>query len=261
MSLFERDAHRISKLFETSAKTEFDRDFFGNVEAMGAVRLVNVKSKLFRRDDDLNIFEYLYTLCELVTELPLFEAENGHDLIYAVLSLAKDTEGRIKAKAESDTEANTNTNAGGLTNLEASNNADGPTNLEASNNADSPSNLEASNNVDGPTNMEASISSLKSVDSFKSAPSRNPSIYSFDALKPDVTKSRRPSILITEADLAYPRKEALKRGVVNRWRQNTKKREFIVDYKQPFYNVCRQFLDFAFRDAAGNNNLDILCRP
>lgn len=91
VALFEREAARIAKIFHGSEKAEYDPEFFGDVQAMGATRLVRAKSKLFRRDDANNIIEYKYGLSDLVRDLSSFETSYPHDTIYAILSLARDT--------------------------------------------------------------------------------------------------------------------------------------------------------------------------
>ena len=57
------------------------------------------------------------------------------------------------------------------------------------------------------------------------------------------------------------RRERLARATVNKLRgrlQPERHRVFNVDYDQPFFNVCKQFLDFTLPKT---KDLDILCRP
>lgn len=58
--------------------------------ALGAVLLVGVLSNCFNRKKDGSI-EALFNLESVVSDLPLFEATEPRDTIYALLSLAKDT--------------------------------------------------------------------------------------------------------------------------------------------------------------------------
>ena len=85
----------IQKLFRQSSAFGNQQDYLGDVSALGASRLVNASSDLFRKSDDGVIQEHLQTLEALVANLSLFEAKEPHDTIYAILSLAQDTGNRF----------------------------------------------------------------------------------------------------------------------------------------------------------------------
>lgn len=91
VALFGSRYHQIRELFKAS--TEFGNHFYhlGDVTALGAHRLVDESSNLFRKSDDGVIQEHLYSLEHLVSTLSPFQATNPRDTIYAVLSLAEDT--------------------------------------------------------------------------------------------------------------------------------------------------------------------------
>jgi hypothetical protein len=91
VALFGSRYHQIRELFKASA--EFGNHFYhlGDVTALGAHRLVDESSNLFRKSDDGVIQEHLYSLEHLVSTLSPFQAANPRDTIYAVLSLAEDT--------------------------------------------------------------------------------------------------------------------------------------------------------------------------
>lgn len=91
VALFGSRYHQIRELFKASA--EFGHHFYhlGDVTALGAHRLVDESSNLFRKSDDGVIQEHLYSLEHLVSTLSPFQATNPRDTIYAVLSLAEDT--------------------------------------------------------------------------------------------------------------------------------------------------------------------------
>jgi hypothetical protein len=91
VALFGSRYHQIRELFKASA--EFGHHFYhlGDVTALGAHRLVDESSNLFRKSDDGAIQEHLYSLEHLVSTLSPFQATNPRDTIYAVLSLAEDT--------------------------------------------------------------------------------------------------------------------------------------------------------------------------
>lgn len=91
VSLFDRDAARLSGYYKGSEEANYDHDFFGDVAQMGATRLVHLKGDLFRLDEHGHITERRSKLAELVSNLWSFDAQDPHDLIYAILSIAKDT--------------------------------------------------------------------------------------------------------------------------------------------------------------------------
>ena len=226
VSLFERDALRISKIFHGDEKAEYDPEFFGVVEAMGATRLVQAKSKLFRRDANNNIVEFRYPLSDLVTEFSSFEANNPHDMIYAVLSLAKETWHRIMAKDDSNIQDEAAT-AGPSTPLNGSKHSRDTTHTSVL------------------------------MDNQTSKNTKAPGASDPRKVWKDETAEELPFTL---------REKALGKSTINvmkQIRETTKNQHkvFVVQYKQDFFDVCKQFLDFALRYATGSNNLDILCRP
>jgi hypothetical protein len=91
VALFGSRYHQIRELFKASP--EFGHQYYhlGDVTALGAHRLVEESSNLFRKSDDGAIQEHLYSLEHLVSTLSPFQASNPRDTIYAVLSLAEDT--------------------------------------------------------------------------------------------------------------------------------------------------------------------------
>ena len=98
VALFGSRYHQIRELFKASA--EFGNHFYklGDVTALGAHRLVDESSNLFRKSDDGAIQEHLYSLEHLVSTLSPFQASNPRDTIYAVLSLAEDTGAMFSAR-------------------------------------------------------------------------------------------------------------------------------------------------------------------
>lgn len=219
VSLFERDAARIAKIFHGSRKADYDPNFFGDVEAMGATRLVQAKSKLFRRDDDNQIAEYRYPLSDLVTELSSFEAGNPHDMIYAVLSLAKDTHHRTQPRDNSQADRSEPISREQLTGANA--------------------HKRTSDEMDCQT-MPGSMAEDDHLSKKRRRDSGAPSSY-----------TAKETILAKMTLGAMQRKVAAK----------PEHPVFQVDYKQEFFKVCKQFLDFSLRYPTGRNNLDILCKP
>ncbi|KAJ9611434.1 hypothetical protein H2200_004618 [Cladophialophora chaetospira] len=91
VALFGSRADEIANLFRGHRKYNHRNDYLGDVQALGANRLVTTIGMLFRKADDGKRIAKLLTLESLVSRLPAFKASVPHDIIYAVLSLARDT--------------------------------------------------------------------------------------------------------------------------------------------------------------------------
>ncbi|RFU27148.1 hypothetical protein B7463_g9190, partial [Scytalidium lignicola] len=97
ISLFIKYYDTIGPVLEKTTNQE--TDFLPKLQAFEAVRflgantLVDVTSNLFRRNESGEIQQWLWSLEELVSFLLPFESSDPRDIIYSVLSLAKDTQG------------------------------------------------------------------------------------------------------------------------------------------------------------------------
>ncbi|PMD32074.1 HET-domain-containing protein [Hyaloscypha variabilis F] len=91
-TLFGQRQQEIVKLFWMSPEYAHDAEIFGEVQALGALRLINALNGLFRRSDDGQILEGLVSLETLVTSLNGFQTEDPRDSIYAVMQLAETPE-------------------------------------------------------------------------------------------------------------------------------------------------------------------------
>jgi Heterokaryon incompatibility protein (HET) len=91
-TLFGQRQHEIAELFWMSPKYAHDAEIFGEVQALGALRLINALNRLFRRSDDGQILEGLVSLETLVTSLNIFRTKDPRDSIYAVMRLAENNE-------------------------------------------------------------------------------------------------------------------------------------------------------------------------
>ena len=88
-TLFGQRQQEIVKLFWMSPEYARDAEIFGEVQALGALRLINALNRLFRRSDDGQILEGSVSLQTLVTSLNGFQTENPRDCLYAVIQLAE----------------------------------------------------------------------------------------------------------------------------------------------------------------------------
>jgi hypothetical protein len=91
-TLFGQRQQDIVKMFRLSPDYNHDAEIFGEVQALGALRLINALNRLFRRSDHGQILEGLLSLETLVTLLNVFQTKDCRDCIYAVMSLAEKSE-------------------------------------------------------------------------------------------------------------------------------------------------------------------------
>lgn len=92
VSLFEAvesESHVISKSIMKSDLFDHIPDFLGEIKFLGATRLVDATSNLFRKSKNGQVLERLLSLEALISNLSAFQASRPHDIIYAVLNLAK----------------------------------------------------------------------------------------------------------------------------------------------------------------------------
>jgi hypothetical protein len=106
---YETQSRIISRTLKSSKVFGHTPDFFGDAQALGATRLVEATSSLFRKSDTGNIQERLLSLEYLVCSFCTFKASMPHDTIYAVLALAKDAavtvNQKLKTKSAPDSPA------------------------------------------------------------------------------------------------------------------------------------------------------------
>ena len=80
----------LRQLFRGSSVHGHHPDFVGELSELGAVRLADFDADVFRKTDDGTVLEHSYTLEGLMSSLTPFEAGDPHDVLYAILWLAKD---------------------------------------------------------------------------------------------------------------------------------------------------------------------------
>ncbi|KAH8805402.1 heterokaryon incompatibility protein-domain-containing protein [Xylogone sp. PMI_703] len=88
---YDRIGHVLQKFTSQEADSPRKLRALEAVKYLGANTLVDVTSNLFRRTESGEIHQWLWSLEELVSYLLPFEASEPKDIIYSVLSLAKDT--------------------------------------------------------------------------------------------------------------------------------------------------------------------------
>lgn len=65
-------------------------EFLSEMPFLAATRLVDLTNNIFRKSDNGTILEKMLSLEVLISELSSFQVSRSHDIIYAVLGLAKD---------------------------------------------------------------------------------------------------------------------------------------------------------------------------
>lgn len=93
VTLFEEMEPRVRTKFRESKHYNQHPDFFGQVSAFSASKLVHVTNELVRTSEDGRILVKQMSLESLISRLTSFEATKPHDVIYGVLSLANDIPG------------------------------------------------------------------------------------------------------------------------------------------------------------------------
>ena len=92
VSLFEAvesESRSISKSIMMSDLFNHVPNFLGEIKFLGATRLVNATSNIFRKSNNGQVLERLLSLEVLISNLSAFKTSRPHDVIYAVLNLAK----------------------------------------------------------------------------------------------------------------------------------------------------------------------------
>jgi hypothetical protein len=104
VSLFvevESATHRLSEIMKQDQMTNHVPDFFGHVPALGATILVEAVNNLFRRSNE-RMGDPRLSLEYLVLNLVVFEAGIPHDIIYALLAIARDATPRAVTQRVED---------------------------------------------------------------------------------------------------------------------------------------------------------------
>ncbi|KAF7511266.1 hypothetical protein GJ744_004831 [Endocarpon pusillum] len=242
VSLFTSKHHDVRKLFKGSPSFDNHPDFLGEIEELGANRLVYASSNLFRKSDDGTIMEHLLSLEALMSSLSVFEAESPHDVVYAILWLANDaipsTERAIGSSLSEYGVIRSPTPGSPTPYPESSTQASSPRSerrtLQAPHDsavqsADTTGHSETHWPIDH-TNQYLQAKTLSVPNDGQKGHKRTSSVRSDLSLPP-------PKIRLQMMPVA---------------------RKITVDYSKSVYEVCKDFLAFVM---AQSESLDIICRP
>jgi hypothetical protein len=281
VALYERKSPQWEHIFRENATYGYNPNIFGDVKALGATRLVHVISNLFRRSDSGRILERRLTLEQLVSNLGFFMAREPHDIIYAVLALANDTFSKTRAE-DGSTETGVSRFNEDTTDISGSST---PRRHEGEL-EDIYVATESFKILDRQPLIGCSTeNSLKRKASDDAGPplSKKPFttvLVAEDSAQPSIAAPHREGINILAIDansfaghLQSPKgpthdmflSERTKSLAVNTLKKLqqaanpvNQSQVYRVDYKQPFFDVCQQFI---YHTLVSTRELDILCRP
>lgn len=243
VSLFTSKHHDVRKLFQGSELFDNHPDFLGEIEQLGASRLVDTSSNLFRKSDDGTIMEHLLSLEALMSSLSVFEASNPHDIVYAILWLAND------AAPSTEEARGSSLNEHGVTHTPQ---PGSPASDDYSRRASFPfpelrtgrvTNEPAVYNAEG---IHASETSLP-ADMMNEHARLEPAILQDRLAVPNGVQGRKraASDMSQAPTIRLPGQGAVGGRIV-------------VDYSKTVYEVCKDFLGFVIWQS---KSLDIICRP
>ncbi|ERF68172.1 hypothetical protein EPUS_05253 [Endocarpon pusillum Z07020] len=238
VSLCTSKHHDVRKLFKGSQSFDHHPDFLGEIEELGANRLVYASSNLFRKSDDGTIMEHLLSLEALMSSLSVFEAENPHDVVYAILWLANDatpsTERAIGSSLSEHWVIHTPTPGSPTPYAESPTRASSPAS-------------------DRRTLQTPNDSAVQSADTTGHSETHSPIDHTNQYLQAQtlsVPNYGQKGHKRTASDLTLPPPKIRLQMPVDR--------KITVDYSKSVYEVCKDFLAFVM---AQSESLDIICRP
>ena len=270
VSLFEAvetEDRSISKTVQRSENFNRIPDFLGEIQFLGATRLVDATSNLFRKAKSGEVQEKLLTLEALVSNLSAFKASRPHDTIYAVLALAKGIRSMAKPYKSADGAETPVTTTATLATDDR-----GSTTSSAREDLDAPLPVAESRPQDGePASFISRKATLPSVPEAQVQQSATPILNGGPKEIPLASIPEGPvqvigsatSILNSEPKARAiirhtDRQKGLAQLVSKRLKSIVDDNTFLIDYDTPFFDVCKDFLTFTVKM---EGSLDIICRP
>ena len=92
ISLFASKRYELRELFRESTAHRNHPDYLGDLSELGATRLVFASDNLFRKSEQGEIVEHLFSLEAIMSSMSAFEASDPHDILYAIIWLANDAQ-------------------------------------------------------------------------------------------------------------------------------------------------------------------------
>ncbi|KAI9665104.1 MAG: hypothetical protein M1821_006552 [Bathelium mastoideum] len=279
VSLFYHKRQDLKRLFRESSRFHNHPDYLGDLTELGAVRLVYASDNLFRKSKDGHITERLLSLEALMSSLTAFEASDPHDVVYAVLWLAKDARPLAVTEKKSPEPSADETESSMPIDFK-------PASPEEQVSQQTISKVSHTGHDDAPRRKSESLSHpqksseqmeaivkdtedigtrkrdmrkqlLREVAKLKMADSESNRNWNH----PEQAKTpQTPTMEVNRTrSLSLKDKELLRKTqVVSRLMRLSKHNRIVVDYKRSIFDVCKEFLKFAIDRS---RSLDILCRP
>lgn len=97
VQLFALKKEPLRQMFHKSSYHYNHDDYFGEIEAYGALGLVNMIDIMFRKSDTGDIMDLLLSLESILTNMTGFDASRPHDTVYAVMQLSNDAKPASKS--------------------------------------------------------------------------------------------------------------------------------------------------------------------
>ena len=276
VSLFEAvetEDRSISKTIQRSENFNRIPDFLGEIQFLGATRLVDATSNLFRKAKSGEIQEKLLTLEALVSNLSAFKASRPHDTIYAVLALAKGIRSMAKPYKSAD---GAETPVASTATLAADNRASTTSSAREDSDASSkfPDRSRARTIALPVLDLASSNSREATMPSVPEAQVQEPATPILNGNSQEIPLSSIPEGPVQVIGPATPvpnnepkaraiikhtdREKGLARLVGKKLKSIVDDNTFLIDYDTPFFDVCKDFLTFTVKM---EGSLDIICRP
>ncbi|KAL9623318.1 MAG: hypothetical protein Q9160_002425 [Pyrenula sp. 1 TL-2023] len=240
VALFASRHQDLRVLFQGSKKFQYHPNFLGEVDALGAKALVDITTNLFRKSGDGKVLERLLSMEALITTLTAFEASLPHDTIYAVLWLAHDAEPGIKENAAMSRKAVVQT-------PQQSPTLDPSTSLEENT---TPTELDDHDSF--------SMEGMMSTSAIPGLEILGSSSTFTETLPYRAEQSASLRIPETSIQSVSGRRATDNNLHIAEDRFEDEPEPIVVDYKKEFYEVCKQFIEFAITQS---RSLDILVHP
>ena len=253
VSLLYHKRQDLKRLFRESPRFGNHPDYLGNLTELGAIRLVHASDNLFYKTKEGQIERHLLSLEALISSLTAFEASDDHDIVYAVLWLAKDArpylppEKRLTGSYPSRASFSSRPDR-------VKTQPDFSPESHFSEQVMSPTTIER------PFHAEPNHWPMSPVTKIKSSDELNPVVKrdtEDTGREPQSTRKR----LLEAAN-------RIKQGMHTRGNDAFRKapatskysthNQITVDYNRPIFEVCQEFLRFVIDRS---HSLDILCRP
>lgn len=293
ISMFASKRDELRELFRESSAHSNHPDYLGELDGLGAIRLVYASDNLFRKNGKGTIVEHLFSLEALMSSMSAFEASDPHDILYAIVWLANDAHpvDRKAPFAQGLRPAHIRSTPLGSPIL--SNAYPFPTNgAVAVNGDDSSTDGNPNERLDSPIDSAeetqtckngVNVADTNNVGKMSGQMTEEPQSYdASDEMPPNKLARTSTSGSVQRQDSATQRKlekylapmmerrmnrerlmnksntQSMLRVAGGMWKDAMTNRNIYVDYSKSVFEVCKDFLEFVFKRS---QSIDMICRP